>query len=198
MRAESWTGCTVAKAKRAVKKQSRKLTKKQRSATSHDETETKQAPQTIVDRAEAVASHHLIEAERRTRRGKFTDEKRAEVLELYQTGVTLRQACEAVGISSVAFFNHVRKDPEFAKQYAAAQEANTDALEDRLHGMALAGNVAALFGTLKSRRPHKWRDRSQVDLTNSDGSFKAFAAGMQQGAKELDRELRSEEPASTH
>lgn len=48
-------------------------------------------------------------------------------------------------------------------------ETNTDVLEDGLHTLARQGNIAAIFGTLKARRPERWRER--VDLSNHDGSL---------------------------
>lgn len=101
--------------------------------------------------------------------GKFTAEKKAEFLAAYEAGLTVREAAAKVGVSSVCVFNHVRSNEEFARQYHTAMEVNTDALEDGLHTLARNGNVAAIFGTLKARRPERWRDR--MDLSNQDGSL---------------------------
>lgn len=101
--------------------------------------------------------------------GTFTPEKRRQFLEHYSTGTTVREAARKVGVTHVTVFNHIRKDPAFKAEYHAAMETNTDTLEDDLHLMARTGNVAALFGTLKARRPERWRER--MDLSNSDGSL---------------------------
>lgn len=101
--------------------------------------------------------------------GTFTPEKRSQFLEHYQTGLTVLQAAKKVGTTAVTVFNYVRKDDAFAKQYRRAMEANTDVLEDGLHHLARNGNIAAIFGTLKARRPERWRDR--VDISNKDGSL---------------------------
>jgi hypothetical protein len=101
--------------------------------------------------------------------GTFTPEKRAAFLEHYRTGVTVRAAAAFVGVSHVTVFNHIRKDELFAEQYRSAMETNTDTLEDDLHTLACNGNVAALFGTLKARRPERWRER--VDVSNQDGTL---------------------------
>lgn len=99
----------------------------------------------------------------------FTAEKRARFLEHYRTGLTVREAAAVVNISVVTVFNHVRKDEEFAAAYKLAMETNTDVLEDGLHTLARNGNIAAIFGTLKARRPERWRDN--VNISNSDGSL---------------------------
>ena len=101
--------------------------------------------------------------------GTFTPQKREQFLELYATGCTVAAACQQIGISKVTVFNTIRKDPEFAARYGEVMECNTDALEDLLHAMARSGNVAALFGTLKARRPEKYKDR--LDLSNKDGTL---------------------------
>ena len=95
--------------------------------------------------------------------GTFTPEKKAQFLELYAGGGTVRQCAAMVGVSHVTVFNHVRKDEEFKAQFAEAVEGNTDALEDLLHDLALARNPVAIFGMLKARRPQKWREN--VNLT---------------------------------
>lgn len=100
---------------------------------------------------------------------RFTPEKRQRFLEIYRTGTTVAAAARKVGISSVTVFNYIRSDEAFGLAYRAALETNTDALEDGLHTLARNGNIAAIFGTLKARRPERWRDR--VDVSNQDGSL---------------------------
>lgn len=81
----------------------------------------------------------------------------------------MEDAAATVGVSSVTVYARVRSDASFAAQYALSREYNTDVLEDRLHRMA-SGNVAALFGTLKARRPHRWRDNVKVEVQHTTGA----------------------------
>ncbi len=112
-------------------------------------------------------------ATRRRKRGdnqnRFTPAKRAQFLEFYAAGGTVASCARRVGVSAVCVFNHVRRDESFAAEYHTAMETNTDVLEDGLHTLARQGNIAAIFGTLKARRPERWRDR--VDVSNQDGSL---------------------------
>ena len=101
--------------------------------------------------------------------GHFTAEKRAIFLAEYATGCTVAMAAKVVGVSVVTVFNHVRSDAAFKAAYNKVMESNTDILEDGLHHLARNGNIAAIFGTLKARRPERWRDR--VDVSNQDGSI---------------------------
>lgn len=81
----------------------------------------------------------------------------------------MNEAARKVGTTAATVFAYVREDETFGDAYRLAMEVNTDVLEDGLHTLARAGNVAAIFGTLKARRPERWRDR--VDLSNKDGSL---------------------------
>lgn len=126
----------------------------------------------------------------------FSAEKRRVFLEHYAKGGTVAMAARKTGVSSVTVFKHIRNDKVFAAAYNVAQNLNTDELEDLLRTLAMAGNVAAIFGTLKARRPEKWRDNFKVDHTNSDGSFKAFAVGLVQNTEATLRNVGSDE--TTH
>lgn len=111
----------------------------------------------------------------------FTLEKRLEFLHYYRTGMSVRAAAAHVGTTGVTVFNTVRKDEEFAKQYHAAREVNTDGVEDYLHTQAGRGNVTAIFGILKARRPSVWRENHQVNLSGevtvkNEAADKFFAA----------------------
>lgn len=101
--------------------------------------------------------------------GTFTAEKKTNFLKLYETGLTVAEAARKIGVTPTTIFNHARVDEDFGERYRHAMETNTDVLEDTLHTLARNGNVAALFGTLKARRPERWRDR--VDVSNQDGSL---------------------------
>jgi hypothetical protein len=103
--------------------------------------------------------------------GKLTPEIRAEFLRRYAEGGSVMAHAHALGISHVAIFRLRHRDPEFAEEFLAAQETNTDLLEDHLARMATTagtpGNVTALFGTLRARRPNVWRENVKVDHSGS-------------------------------
>lgn len=109
---------------------------------------------------------------------RFTPEKRREFLDRYQHGGSVKDTAHEVGISAVTVYNLRREDPEFDREFILAQESNTDALEDKLFQMAVSGNVAALFGTLKARRPERWRDNFTVNSKVEHSFPAAFARAM--------------------
>jgi AcrR family transcriptional regulator len=105
---------------------------------------------------------------RRSTPGTFTPEKKSEFIDLYCTGLSVRECANLVGVSTVTVFNHIRSDADFAARYRQAMEINTDHLEDHLFRMAtqkMPGNILAVFGVLKARRPDKWRESARVEHT---------------------------------
>lgn len=103
--------------------------------------------------------------------GKLTPDIRAEFLRRYAEGGTVREHAHALGVSHVAIFRLKNRDEEFEKEFLVAQDTNTDLLEDHLARMATTagtpGNVTALFGTLRARRPSVWRENVKVDHSGS-------------------------------
>lgn len=124
--------------------------------------------------------------------GKLTPEVQAEFLRRYAEGGSVKEHAHALGISHVAIFRLRHRDPEFAEEFLTAQETNTDLLEDHLARMATTagtpGNVTALFGTLRARRPNVWRENVKVDHSGSI----ATTAEQLEAARERVKTARSE------
>lgn len=116
---------------------------------------------------------------RKSTPGTFGPEKRREFLELYSSGMTVTEACKKVGTTSTTISLTTRKDPEFKKQYEAAQDINTDRIEEIVNGMAIKDrNMVACFFLLKARRPHIYRDNVNVTHNASTEIVSAFTAAM--------------------
>lgn len=135
------------------------------------------------------SSDKRVVAAKSTKPNTFTPEKRALFCETYASGTTVHKAAQAAGVSATAVFYHRRINPDFAKQYEEAQDANTNFLEAHLlrHALetAVPGNITALFGLLRARRPQVWRENHKVEVSGKvEHSFPAaFAAAM---SSELD------------
>jgi len=108
----------------------------------------------------------------------FTPEKQAAFLAEYAQGGSVNSCAKKIGVASVTIFSHVRNDEEFAKKYRSAQELNVDQLEDVLEAHALTGNVTAIFGCLRARRPAVWRETHGVQISASAETAAAFFAAM--------------------
>jgi len=124
--------------------------------------------------------------------GKMSAEVRAEFLRRYAEGGTVKAHAHDLGISHVAIFRLRHRDEEFEKEFLVAQETNTDLLEDHLVSMATTtgtpGNVTALFGTLRARRPSVWRENVKVDHSGSI----ATTAEQLEAARERVKAARAE------
>ena len=111
--------------------------------------------------------------------GKLTTAKRAEFLRLYaEPGATVRSAAAKIGVSAVAIFKLVRRDEEFAAAYREALELALDNVEDDIHTLACQGNLTAMFGLLRARRPSVWRESGQAPRGEGGSFAAAFADAM--------------------
>jgi len=86
-------------------------------------------------------------------------------LVLYAEGGTVRSNARKCELSSCQVHRAVRANAEFAEKFYAAQELNTDDLEDQLHNVGLVfNNVSAITATLKKRRPKEWKQAEAIDV----------------------------------
>ena len=111
------------------------------------------APETIEERV-------LRETESKK---KFNLEAQERFLRIFGLGGTVREAATAAGVSFVTVMRERRRDPDFAKRFQDALELNTDGVEDLLRNLASQGNITAVFGVLRARRPGVWREQKAVD-----------------------------------
>ena len=77
---------------------------------------------------------------------------------------SVTQAAAAAGLSRDALYRWRVADGDFAEEWERALELGTEALEDEARRRAFAGSDQLLMFLLKGLRPHRYRERSQVDL----------------------------------
>lgn len=94
---------------------------------------------------------------------KFDAAAQIRFLKLFALGGTVQEAARAAGVAAITVHRERRRDPEFAKRFQDALELNTDGVEDLLRNLAGEGNVTAIFGILRARRPGVWRETKAVD-----------------------------------
>lgn len=120
---------------------------------------------------------------------KLTPEKlTAFCAALGETGIVAK-ACKAVDISRVTAYQWRDEIPEFAAAWDKALQVGITALEDEAHRRGFEGidegvyhqgvlmdtqkkysDTLAIF-LLKAHRPEKYRERTHLDVSNSDGSL---------------------------
>ena len=106
------------------------------------------------------------------------------------------ESCKAAGVKRRSVYRWRDEDPEFRKAWDDANERGTDALEDEAIRRASKGTRKPVFykGTicghvreysdtlmivmLKARRPAKFKERSAVEMTGSNGQPIAFDIRM--------------------
>lgn len=114
--------------------------------------------------------------------GKMTDAVAQLVLNAYATGITLRAACKLANISTVAFQQYRKRNPDIELAWKEAEELNTCALEQRAHELALEADSRSptmLIFMLKARRPSVYRDNVAVQGTMEVSFAASFAVAME-------------------
>ena len=90
--------------------------------------------------------------------------KKRAFLSAFSRCGSISTAAKRVKIDRRTHYNWLAEDPWYKDAYKQAVQEAGDALEDKLNELALEGNVTAAIFLLKGLRPHKYKERSQVDL----------------------------------
>lgn len=118
------------------------------------------------------------------RRTQWTAKRRRAFLAALAEGHAVKYAAEAVDMARSALYARRDTDPVFARDWAAAEDAGTEVLEEEARRRAVAGVVhetpiyyqgdqvgsvvetkysdTLLMFLLKARRPEKYRERADV------------------------------------
>lgn len=112
-----------------------------------------------------------------------TAEKKRFLKSLRETGGNVRRACQLIGLTRGAVYDHRKRDPDFAEEFEDTIEAAIDDMEQEARRRAMEGVEKPVYqnGTLvghiqqysdtlmifllKAYRPDKFRDR--MDMTTS-------------------------------
>jgi len=90
-------------------------------------------------------------------------------LEILRQGWSLAEAAKGAGVSRRAVHHRRKEDGEFAKLYDEAIEDGTDHVEDLAFERGIAGGSDRMLELLlKARRPEKFADRHQVQVSRVD------------------------------
>ena len=90
-------------------------------------------------------------------------------LEILRQGWSLAKAAKAAGVTRFAVIHRRKADSEFAAAYDEALEDGTDHVEDLAFERGIAGGSDRMLELiLKARRPEKFTDRHQVQVSRVD------------------------------
>lgn len=105
-------------------------------------------------------------------------------LKSLESGVTIKDAAEAAGVSRVTAWRW-RKSKTFKKKVLAIIDSRTQTVEDALFATALKGNVTAQIFWLKNRASDRWKDVKEVagSLELTFANLMKLKKGQEQGIK---------------
>ena len=84
-------------------------------------------------------------------------------------GWSVSRAAQEAGVDRTTVYKWRDRSKTFAAQWREAVENGTDLLEDIAHKRAFEGSDTLLIFMLKARRPEKYKDRVENQLTGKDG-----------------------------
>ncbi len=105
-----------------------------------------------------------------------TPEKGERLFAKLRLGYSVRAACSAERIGRRTYYDWRDADPVFAAAADAAIEEGTDFLEDKARDRAVKESDTLMIFLLKGRRPEKYRERVDTQLSGPDGGPLRIAA----------------------
>lgn len=99
----------------------------------------------------------------------LTIDQKDKFLRKLASGYSISASAKAAGVHRQSYYDWRESDPEFAIAADHALESGTDTIEDIALSHARQGNASLITLLLKSRRPDKYKDRSEQQHTGKDG-----------------------------
>jgi len=94
---------------------------------------------------------------------------RPAFLAALRNSANIRASCQAAGVSRGVAYDHMRRDPEFAAEWASALEDALDVVEAQAFKRAREGSDDIVKFLLRSHRPKVYGDQRQVRIGNVEG-----------------------------
>lgn len=116
----------------------------------------------------------------------------AKVEVMAANGLTQQQIADSLGISVSTLYGRKRESEEFEEAIKRGKAKGVAVVTNELMKQVKRGNVTAMIFFLKARAG--WKEKNEVDLTNSDGSFAQPRKLQDLFANEI--EVKSEAEAS--
>ncbi|WP_281773681.1 phBC6A51 family helix-turn-helix protein [Haemophilus parahaemolyticus] len=93
----------------------------------------------------------------------------AKVEVMAANGLTQQQIADSLGISVSTLYGRKRENEEFEEAIKRGKAKGIAVVTNELMKQVKSGNVTAMIFFLKARAG--WKEKNELDLTNSDGSF---------------------------
>lgn len=95
---------------------------------------------------------------------------KTKLLARLATGASISASAKSALVARSTYYEWRESDPEFVRLADEAIETGTDVLEDSALRQAKSGNTTLMVLLLKSRRPDKYKDRSESAFTGPNGT----------------------------
>lgn len=122
-------------------------------------------------------------------KGKYEEWLEAENLILLEgwarDGLTNEQIAENMGIALSTLHDWRKNHSDISDALKAGKEVADYQVENALFNNALNGNTTAQIFWLKNRRPDKWRDRVQEEITVNHNDPTGLLSALEQTEEEV-------------
>lgn len=112
---------------------------------------------------------------KKRRYSKLSKDTREKILEMLGNGCTIKQACEAAGVSVSYFKEYRRRHPQFDARVQSVMRARVEIIADALYEAGRNGNVKAQIFFLVNRtrflprdHPDKWLSLNSIEVSGHD------------------------------
>ena len=112
---------------------------------------------------------------KKRRYSKLSRGTREKILEMLGNGCTIKQACEAAGVSVSYFNEYRRRHPQFDARVQSVMRARVEIIADALYEAGRNGNVRAQIFFLVNRTrflprddPDKWLSLNSIEVSGPD------------------------------
>jgi hypothetical protein len=108
--------------------------------------------------------------------------KKAAFLAAFSKCASVTESAKRVKLDRSNHYQWMRDDSEYAKAFEATRTEAADSLEDEASRRAFAGSDTLLIFLLKGMRPEKYRERTEIQLKDSEGLLQRLAEGRKRAA----------------
>ncbi len=116
------------------------------------------------------------------RDGSISAASKAAFLAAFSRCASVTASAKRVRLDRSNHYQWMRDDPTYAKAFEATRTEAADALEDEASRRAFAGSDVLLIFLLKGLKPEKYRERTEVQLKDSEGLLQRLAEGRRRAA----------------
>lgn len=98
-----------------------------------------------------------------------TPQKLEKIASWAENGLMLADIANNMGVSRSTLFNWREKSPDIQAALKRGEDVAIERVENRLYEDACNGNTTAQIFYLKNKRPDRWRDKRENEISGGSG-----------------------------